>query len=76
MAFACWAKGFAALADLSFSCQSTGSDNAMDVDGIFTGRKLLQMTLMLFVVQAGIGGTSTMAPEPVGIEKIQKCLIM
>ena len=78
MAFAGRVKEFAALAASSVSSQSAGSDIATDVDGFFEGRKLFadDINAIRSVVQAGAGGTSMKAPEPVGIEKIQKCLDM
>jgi hypothetical protein len=77
MAFASRVKEFAALAASSVGGQSNG-DIDTDVDGFFEGRKLFadDMTAIRSVVQAGVGGTSTKAPAPVGIEKIQKCLDM
>ena len=39
MAFAGWAKAFAARADSSVSGQGTGSDIATDVDGFFEARQ-------------------------------------
>jgi len=80
MAFAGRVKEFAALAASSVGGQSnqSGDDIATDVDGFFEGRKLFadDMTAIRSVVQAGVGGTSTKAPPPVGIDKIQKCLDM
>jgi hypothetical protein len=79
MAFASRVKEFAALAASSVGGQSNGGgDIATDVNGFFEGRKLFadDMNAIRSVVQAGVGGTSTKAPAPVGIEKIQKCLDM
>ncbi len=77
MAFASRVKEFAALAASSVGGQNS-SDIDTDVDGLFEGRKLFadDMTAIRSVVQAGVGGTSTKAPPPVGIDKIQKCLDM
>jgi len=77
MAFASRVKEFAALAASSVGGQGS-SDIATDVDGFFDGRKLFadDVTAIRSVVQAGVGGTSTKAPPPVGIDKIQKCLDM
>lgn len=77
MAFAGRVKEFASLAASAVS-ESPGDDPS-SVDGLLGGsRKLFadDMVAIHSLVQAGVGGTSTKAPPPVGIETIQKCLDM